>query len=149
MFGHWQLFLQLSTWRTIRLQKDIFLVNRLGGYHSKWEIKLEGQCSHCFNRNDKFIYALVGHLAFVDEFDFNFVVFLGFPKIWLMELYLGSVGIWDSWESERVRIGIGICKDPFLILIHVASGVETYIMVLIEVVFEALKSVSFYLDTSY
>jgi hypothetical protein len=38
-----------------------------------------------------------------------------------------------------VRIGIGICTHPSLILIHVASRVETYIMVLIEVVFETFE----------
>jgi hypothetical protein len=35
-------------------------------------------------------------------------------------IFGNSVGIWGFRESERVKIGIGICKDPFLILIHIA-----------------------------
>jgi hypothetical protein len=54
-------------------------------------------------------------------------------------IFGSSVGIWDFKGSERVRIRIRICRDPFLILIHVASRAETYTMVLIEVVFETFE----------
>jgi len=38
-----------------------------------------------------------------------------------------------------VKIGFGTCRDPSLIAIYVTLGEETYIMVLIEGVFDAFK----------
>jgi hypothetical protein len=40
-------------------------------------------------------------LAFVDEFDLKFVVVLGFPKIWLMESYLGIVLAYGIFEKMK------------------------------------------------
>jgi hypothetical protein len=54
-------------------------------------------------------------------------------------IFGSSVGIWDSWDSEKVKIRIGTCRNPFLIPIYLNLGVETCIVVLIEVVFEAFE----------
>jgi hypothetical protein len=51
----------------------MFLVNRLGGSHLEWGIWLEGQSSHLPDRNVKMVFSQVWRLAYVDEFDFNFV----------------------------------------------------------------------------
>lgn len=69
------MFLQLWTWKTIGPYKDMFMVNQLGGCHSEWGIRLEGQ-SLCFpNENVKIVYTLVKRLAYANEFDLNFVFF--------------------------------------------------------------------------
>ncbi len=44
-----------------------------------------------------------------------------------------------------MKIGIGTYIDPFLILIFLALGVETWIMVLIEVVFEIFEECKFFI----
>jgi hypothetical protein len=44
------------------------------------------------------------------------------------------INIWDVDENERVRIGIGTCRNPSVVLIYGPYGVENCIMVLIEVV---------------
>jgi hypothetical protein len=49
------------------------------------------------------------------------------------------VDIWDLCESERVKIGIGTCRDPSFVLIYVVSRVETCIIVLIVIVFKAFE----------
>jgi peptidyl-tRNA hydrolase len=57
-----------------------------------------------------------------------------------MESYLGNnVSIWDLRENEKVKIGIGTCRDPSLVPIYVVLGVETYTMALIEAMFEAFE----------
>jgi hypothetical protein len=54
-------------------------------------------------------------------------------------IFGSSIGIWDSCEREKVKIGIGTCRDSFLILIYVAYGEETCIVVLIEGVFDTFE----------
>jgi peptidyl-tRNA hydrolase len=49
------------------------------------------------------------------------------------------VDIWDSCKNERVKIGIGTCRDPSFVMIYVVSSVETCIMVLIVIVFKAFE----------
>jgi hypothetical protein len=46
-----------------------------------------------------------------------------------------------------VKIGIGSYIDPFLILIFLALGVETWIMVLIEVVFEIFEECKLFISS--
>ncbi len=42
--------------------------------------------------------------------------------------------IWDVDKNERVKIGIGMCKDLLIVPIYGPCGVENYIVVLIEFV---------------
>ncbi len=58
-------------------------------------------------------------------------------------IFGNNVGIWDSWETERVMIGSGTYKDPSPILIYATSCVETCIMVLVETMLRPLRSVNF------
>jgi hypothetical protein len=37
-------------------------------------------------------------------------------------IFGNNVGIWDLWETKRVMIGNGTCRDPFLIMIYVVLG---------------------------
>ncbi len=46
-----------------------------------------------------------------------------------------------------MKIGIGTCIDPFFILIYVALGVETCMVVLIEVVFEVFKDYKLFISS--
>ncbi len=63
-----------------------------------------------------------------------------------------TIGIWDSKESEKVKIGFGTCRNPSLIPIYVILGEKTCIVVLIEGVFdtyEELKLFTLLLVTTY
>jgi hypothetical protein len=56
-----------------------------------------------------------------------------------------NVGIWDSCEDEKIKIGIKICRDPSLILIYGLSKEENCIMVLFVAMFECFNlSVNFF-----
>jgi hypothetical protein len=44
------------------------------------------------------------------------------------------VNIWDVDENERVKIGIGMCRDSLVVPIYGPCGVENCIMVLVELV---------------
>jgi hypothetical protein len=47
----------------------------------------------------------------------------------IAEMNVGdTISIWDSSKDGRVQIGIGQCKDPSLVPIHGANGVENYIV---------------------
>jgi hypothetical protein len=54
-------------------------------------------------------------------------------------IIFGTVGNWDSKESEKVKIGFGTCRNPFLIPIYVTLGEKTCIVVLIEGVFDTFE----------
>jgi len=47
------------------------------------------------------------------------------------------IWIWDLCEIEKVKIGFGTCRHPSLIVIYATLREKTYIMVLIEGVFDA------------
>ncbi len=49
------------------------------------------------------------------------------------------VSSWDLSEGCRVRIGVGQCKDPSLVLIYDVRGMENCIIVTIIFVVEAFK----------
>jgi len=49
------------------------------------------------------------------------------------------VSIWDSNNDGRVQIGLGQYKNPSLISIYGASGMENYIVVTIISVVEAFE----------
>jgi hypothetical protein len=51
-------------------------------------------------------------------------------------IFGSSINIWDVDENERVRIGIGTCKNPLVVLIYGPCGMENCIVVLIEVMNE-------------
>jgi hypothetical protein len=40
-------------------------------------------------------------------------------------IFGSSVSIWDTGNNERVRIGIGTCKDTSIIPIYRPCGMET------------------------
>jgi hypothetical protein len=46
------------------------------------------------------------------------------------------ISIWDIGKDERVRIGIGTCKDLLIVPIYGPCGMENCIVVIIEVVNE-------------
>jgi hypothetical protein len=54
-------------------------------------------------------------------------------------IFGNNLEIWDSWESERVMIGNGTCRNPSFILVHVVSRVETCVIIFIETTFEAFE----------
>jgi hypothetical protein len=56
------------------------------------------------------------------------------------------IWIWDLCEIEKVKIGFETCRDPFLIAIYATLGEETYIMVLIEGVFDAFEECKVFLS---
>jgi hypothetical protein len=62
-------------------------------------------------------------------------------------IFGNNVGIWDSWEIERVMIGSGTCKAPSPIPIYVISGVDTRIVVLIETMLEAFEECKLFIMT--
>ncbi len=64
---------------------------------------------------------------------FNNTHFKCLQSIFNSNLDLGFVRV------EKVNIGFGTCKDPSFIPIYVASKGQTYIMVLIEGVFDAFE----------
>jgi hypothetical protein len=47
-------------------------------------------------------------------------------------IFGSSISIWDMDENERVKIGIGMCKDSSIVLIYEACGMENYRVVLME-----------------
>jgi len=58
----------------------------------------------------------------------------------IAEINVGdTISIWDSSKDGRVQIGIGQCKDPSLVPIHGANGVENYIVLTIISMIEAFK----------
>jgi hypothetical protein len=54
------------------------------------------------------------------------------------------INIWDVDENERVRIGIGTCRNPSVVLIYGPYGVENCIMVLIEATNEDYEQGSYF-----
>jgi hypothetical protein len=59
-------------------------------------------------------------------------------------IFGGSLGIWDSWESERVMIGSGTCRNPSPILIHVVSRAKTCVIIFNETMFDAFDKCKFF-----
>jgi hypothetical protein len=51
-------------------------------------------------------------------------------------IFGSSVNLWDVDENERLRIGIGMCRDSSVVPLYGTYGVENCIVVLIEVVNE-------------
>jgi len=51
-------------------------------------------------------------------------------------MFSNSVSIWDARKNERVKIGVGMCKDLSIVLIYGPCGVDSCIMVLIGIVHE-------------
>jgi hypothetical protein len=49
------------------------------------------------------------------------------------------IWIWDLCEIEKVKIGFGTCRHPSFIVIYATLREKTYIMVLIEGVFDAFE----------
>jgi hypothetical protein len=45
----------------------------------------------------------------------------------------------DSNKDGKVQIGVGQCKDPSLVLIYGANGMENYIILTIVFVVEAFE----------
>jgi hypothetical protein len=62
-------------------------------------------------------------------------------------IFGSNVGIWNLQESENVKIGLGTCKDPFLISIYVALRKDTCIVVLIEGVFDTFEECKLFILT--
>jgi hypothetical protein len=58
-----------------------------------------------------------------------------------------TVFIWDSNEDGRVQIKIGKCKDPSLVSIYGANGVENCIVVTIISMVEVFKERKFFCPT--
>jgi hypothetical protein len=51
-------------------------------------------------------------------------------------IFGSSSSIWDADKNERVKIGIGTCRNSSGVLIYGACGVENCIVVLIKAVNE-------------
>jgi hypothetical protein len=51
-------------------------------------------------------------------------------------IFGSSINIWDVDESEKVKIGIGTCRNSLVVIIFGRCGVENCIVVLIEVMNE-------------
>jgi hypothetical protein len=47
-------------------------------------------------------------------------------------IFGSSISIWDVDENERVKIGIGFCRDSSIVPIYEPCGVENCIVVLME-----------------
>jgi hypothetical protein len=47
-------------------------------------------------------------------------------------MFSSSINIWDVHENEKVKTGIGTCRDLLIIPIYGPCGVENCIVVLIE-----------------
>ncbi len=50
-----------------------------------------------------------------------------------------KICIWDSSKDGRLRIGVGQCKDPLLVSIYGANGMENCIIVTIISMVEAFE----------
>jgi hypothetical protein len=51
-------------------------------------------------------------------------------------IFGSSINIWDVDENEKVKIVIGTCRNPLVVIIFGCCGVENCIVVLIEVMNE-------------
>jgi hypothetical protein len=54
-------------------------------------------------------------------------------------IIFGTIGIWDLKETEKVKIGFGTCRNPYLIPIYVTLRENTCIVVLIEGVLDTFE----------
>jgi hypothetical protein len=54
-------------------------------------------------------------------------------------MFSSSINIWDFRENERVKIGIGWCRNPSFVSIYCSCGVENFLVVLIEIMHKAFE----------